>query len=275
MDTQTGFAPVAGGQLYYEVSGIGHPLLLVHAGVADLRMWDDQVAYFAQHYRVIRYDERGFGRTTTENVSFSNRQDIFDLLAHLGVERTYIMGLSRGGVIALDFTIEHPEMVDALINVAGGISGFDAELLSEEMALEEQMEAAENRNDFAAAAQLVVRGWADGPFQPEGRASQAVRDKVYAMTLDNYQNHFQESTDPQPLQPPAISRLDAVAVPMLVIAGALDESIPTAAMRHLAQSVPAAKLEVFPDTAHMVNMEQPERFNAIVGAFLATVGEAH
>ncbi|HKD74271.1 MAG TPA: alpha/beta fold hydrolase, partial [Ktedonobacterales bacterium] len=268
MDTQTGFAPVAGGQLYYEVSGVGHPLLLVHAGVADLRMWDDQVAYFAQHYRVIRYDERGFGRTTTENVSFSNRQDIFDLLAHLGVERTYIMGLSRGGVIALDFTIEHPEMVDALINVAGGISGFDAELLSEEMALEEQMEAAENRNDFAAAAQLVVRGWADGPFQPEGRASQAVRDKVYAMTLDNYQNHFQESTDPQPLQPPAISRLDAVAVPMLVIAGALDESIPTAAMRHLAQSVPAAKLEVFPDTAHMVNMEQPERFNAIVGAFL-------
>jgi 3-oxoadipate enol-lactonase len=275
METQSGFAPAAGGKLYYEVSGAGHPLLLLHAGVADLRMWDDQVACFSQQYQVIRYDSRGFGRTTSEDVSFSNRQDIFDLLAHLGVERTYIMGLSRGGIIALDFTIEHPEKVDALIVVAGGISGFDGEMLPEEMAIEEQMEAAEERKDFETAARLTVRVWADGPMQPEGRASQEVRDKVYAMTLNNYQHHSQESIQPQPLQPPAISRLTSVTVPTLVIAGALDESLTITAMRHLARSVPGAQLEVFPDTAHMVNMEQPERFNAVVGTFLATVSEKH
>src|SRR5262249_13492382 len=112
-----GFAEVEGGQLYYETAGTGHPLTLIHAGVADGRMWDDQFLTFAQHYRVIRYDARGFGRSRTESVSFSNRRDLYDLLRHLGVEKTYVMGVSRGGQIATDFTLERPEMVDALIPV--------------------------------------------------------------------------------------------------------------------------------------------------------------
>src|SRR5690349_8638123 len=112
-DTQTtrDYLPVEGGQLYYEVTGAGHPLVLIHAGVADLRQWDEQVAAFAPHYRVIRYDTRGFGKTRTEPVAFSNRQDLYELLTHLGVEKAYLIGNSRGGQIAFDFTLEHPEMV--------------------------------------------------------------------------------------------------------------------------------------------------------------------
>src|SRR2546428_12986379 len=97
MEVETGFVKIPGARLYYEVAGRGHPLrghplLLIHAGVADCRMWDVQFPVFAEQFRVVRYDTRGFGKSLTEDVSFSNRQDVSDLLDHLGIERTYVIG---------------------------------------------------------------------------------------------------------------------------------------------------------------------------------------
>lgn len=266
----SGFVAVEGGQLYYEVTGTGHPLLLIHAGVADLRMWDTQVAALADQYRVIRYDTRGFGRTTSENVSFSNRQDIVDLLNHLGVTTTYVMGLSRGGMIALDFTLEYPDLVAGLIVVAGGMSGFEWEPTPAEIAQFDLMETAEKRKDFAKLTAMEVRMWVDGPSQPEGRAATVVRENVCAMIAKNYQNHTEE-LEPRGLEPPAFGRLAEVGVPVLVIIGGLDVSDTIAAMHALAAGVPNGREVVFPDTAHMVNMEQPERFNAVVRDFLANI----
>jgi 3-oxoadipate enol-lactonase len=97
-----GTIETSGGPLYYEVAGEGHPLLLVHAGIADHRMWDDQWDEFASRYRVIRYDLRGYGNTSLLDRGYSNRQDIHDLLTHLGVDKTYIIAVSRGGQIATD-----------------------------------------------------------------------------------------------------------------------------------------------------------------------------
>jgi len=114
-----GFTDVPAGRLYYEVEGEGPPLTLVHAGVAHLRMWDLQAADWAERYRVIRYDTRGFGRTQCEDVPYSNRADLAALLDHLGVSRTHLLGASRGGTIAIDFTLEHPARVASLIAVAG------------------------------------------------------------------------------------------------------------------------------------------------------------
>src|SRR5947209_18286102 len=88
-------------------------------------MWDEQFPVFAEHFRVIRYDTRAFGKSVTEDVAFSNRQDICDLLDHLGIERRYIIAVSRGGSIAIDFTLEHPDLVAALIPVAWGLGGFE------------------------------------------------------------------------------------------------------------------------------------------------------
>src|SRR5262249_10957646 len=149
-----------GGPLYYEVAGEGHPLVLIHAGVADHTMWDDQMDAFAQHYRVICYDTRGFGKTPVVDRDFSNRQDLYDLLKHLGVERAYVIGVSRGGQIATDFTLEHPEMVDALIPVASGLSGFNESATDQEMSFFNQMEEAWEKKDFDRLADLDVRFWA-------------------------------------------------------------------------------------------------------------------
>src|SRR5690606_31246270 len=123
----TGFLPVEGGRLYYEAAGQGQPLVMIHAGIADSRMWTPQWDTFAQRCRVIRYDTRGYGKTTTDSVEFSNRADLRALLDHLVVEQAILIGCSRGGQIAVDFTIEFPERVRALIPVAAGLGGFQFE----------------------------------------------------------------------------------------------------------------------------------------------------
>lgn len=264
---ETGFVEVEGGRLYYEVAGAGQPLVLVHAGVADCRMWDEQFSAFAQSYRVIRYDARGFGKTTSEDVSFSNRQDIVDLLRHLGIERTAILGLSRGGQIAIDFTLEHPEMVTALIAVAAGVSGYEGPATEAEKPLFAEYERLEAAKDYDTLTEFEVRVWADGPNQPAGRAAAPVRERLREMIANNYRLHH-EQTQPRVLESPAVNRLGEIKVPTLVIWGDIDFSDVGAAMTLLADSVSGAQRMVFPGVAHMVNMEQPERFNAVVLDFL-------
>src|SRR6187431_2389129 len=123
MASESGFLETNGARIYYEAEGSGEPVVMIHAGVADLHMWDDQVAALRDTYRVICYDTRGFGRTETDAVEFSNRADIAALLDHLGEESTHVVGLSRGGQIALDFAIEFPDRVRSLVVAAGGVGG--------------------------------------------------------------------------------------------------------------------------------------------------------
>ena len=269
--TTTGYADIQGGKLYYEVAGAGPALLLIHAGVADHRMWDDQWPAFAQHYRVIRYDTRGFGKTTSANVDYSNRQDIADLLRHLGVERTAILGVSRGGYIATDFTLEHPQMVTHLIVVAGGLSGLtynDISVTPAEMAINEQLDALEQARDYAALTEMEVHVWGDGITQPDGRMAAGPRAKMRQMIADNFVAHAAEAATPQPLTPPAARRLGEIRVPTLVIYGDLDFDETAQTMDYLAANVAGAQKVLMPGTAHLPNMEQPEQFTQIVLDFL-------
>jgi len=266
----SGYAPVENGELYYEVAGVGHPLLLIHAGVADLRMWDDQFTAFAEHFRVIRYDTRGFGRSRTEPATFSDRQDIVDLLRYLGAARAHVIGISRGGRIAVDFTLEHPEMVSALIPTAAGLSGYDHQATGAEVDLSrmaEQMDAAWEAKDWERLVDLEVRYWVDGPRQPEGRAPTAVREKVRAMGLNNYRTQTVEPA-PRPLDPPAIGRLGEIVAPTLVLVGDLDEPACLVTADLMATDIPGTRKVVFPGVAHMVPMEAPEAFCREVLAFL-------
>ena len=119
-----GHVPVAGGSLYAEIDGSGPAIALVHAGVANLRMWDAHVPAMAEHHTVIRYDTRGFGNTESDHVEFSNRADLIAVLDHAGAERALLVGVSRGGSIVLDTALEYPERTTGLVFVAGGVLGY-------------------------------------------------------------------------------------------------------------------------------------------------------
>lgn len=269
------YAPVYKGSLYYEVAGSGQPLLLIHAGVADCSMWDAQMDLFSRSYRVIRYDTRGFGQSRTETTQFSNRQDIMDLFKHLGVEKAGIIGISRGGQIAIDFTLEHPECVSALVAVAAGISGFeyqggDDPQARHEFELFNHMDELWEKKAWDELTDLQVRVWADGPSQPEGRAPVAIRDYMRKIVRASFDRQDGQAT-PLPLEPPAIKRLSEIHQPSLILVGEYDSTGELAAADELECQIPLSRKVGIPGAAHMIPMERPELFNEVVLGFLKEV----
>jgi 3-oxoadipate enol-lactonase len=263
--TETGFATVNGAKLYYETAGTGRTLVLLHAGQLDQRMWDDQFNVFAQHYHVIRYDARGYGKSDFPADSYSKSRDLYGLLTFLGIEKAALMGVSLGGRVALDFTLEHPEMVDALIPVASGLSGYKFA----DQPAEAEAQAAYQRGDFAQAAALVTRIWCDGPRRAPDQVDPAVRQRVLAMTLDLFPRPLPEP-EPQEveLDHPAISRLKEIQAPTLIIVGDEDVLDILVIADILQKHIRHAETLVIPGAAHMVNMEQPGRVNRAVLEFL-------
>jgi pimeloyl-ACP methyl ester carboxylesterase len=120
----TGIAEVNGAELYYEMLGTGHPLVLIHAEGLDRRMWDDQFTAFAERYQVIRYDLPGYGKPEKLEERRLGADTLLGLLKSLKIEKAYVLGSSEGGAIALDFTIDHPHAVGALILAAPGLGGI-------------------------------------------------------------------------------------------------------------------------------------------------------
>ncbi len=269
-----GFVNVPGAQLYYEDSGdVDKPaLLFIHAGIADSRMWQPQVEYFSNDYCVVRYDTRGYGKTLTQDVEFSNRADAIAVLDHLGIDKAVLIGCSRGGQIVIDTALEHPDRVLALVPVCAGLSGYNFQPSGSDKdaatgELFEQMELAESVKDFERLIDLEVRLWADGAGQPAGRAPAHVRELMRDMIATAYRSAQPEGRA-IPLEPPAAERLHEIKVPTLVIAGALDTSAVLEMADFMEQHIAGAQKMIFEGTAHVPSMEFPESFNQVLSRFL-------
>lgn len=266
---QTGYAEVNGAQLYYEIAGEGHPLTLVHGGLVDRRLWDDQFDAFAQHYRTLRYDIRSFGDSSVpSDGDYTMVDDLYHLLKFFGIEKTYLMGLSMGGGISIDFTLAHPDMVDALILVGASVSGFEWPETEETKGLEEMMDAAFKAGDLERVAEIDNRLWTDGPNRRPDQVNPQVRTRIGEMNLRNMQKG--ETPPPRPPQP-ALPRLAEIQVPTLVIVGDEDLEPIKGLGDTLVANIVHAKKAVIPDAAHHPNMEHPEQFNGIVLNFLSSI----
>ena len=270
MSAESGFIEFDGARLYFEAEGNGSPVVMIHAGVAHLRTWDAQVAAWRDRHRVIRYDTRGFGRTTTQNVPYSNRADLAAVMDHLGVEKAHIVGLSRGGMIALDFAVEQPERVKSLVWVSGGLRGFETDDDPRLVAIWPEMERLEEQKEWERLVELETQIWTDGPGQPSDRVDPDMRRQMIEWNLENYRA---EQAANQAIQPdvPAVQLLDRLTMPTFFMWGTLDEQPVGVAGQKLASEVDGARSHVFEGVAHMVNLERPEEFNRLVGDFLDEV----
>ena len=262
-----GYVPVPGGRLYYQESGAGPAVILMHAGIADHTMWDAQVGPFSGHYRIVRYDLRGFGRSSMPEADFMPHDDLRLLLEHLEIEKPALVGVSVSGGIAVDFAIAHPGGLWALVPVAAGLDGYDWSGDESLARFGAEEKAAIEAGDLDRAVELNVELWVDGPGRGPGDVDPAVRERVRQM-----QRAIFEKGDPAgealSLEPLAIERLDEIRAPTLAVVGDQDVPAIIEITDIIAARVPGARKAIIANAAHVPNMERPEEFNRLVLDFL-------
>lgn len=266
MYTQQGIALVNGTKLWYETAGAGSALVLIHGHTLDVRMWDDQFATFAAQYHVIRYDMRGYGRSALPGASpFAPADDLQALLSYLGIAHAHILGLSRGGVVAIDFALSYPAMTDTLILADTALREFPWQAFGEFTAT---VKLAATDAGIAAARECWQRGALFAPTLEQPQVAARLRE----MVTDYSGWHWVNQEPLRLLEPPPTEQLDTINAPTLVIVGERDLPEFHAVAELVSQRVPNASKFVMPGVGHLSNMEDPVRFNKLVLEFLAGHG---
>jgi 3-oxoadipate enol-lactonase len=255
--------------LYVEQAGEGSPVVLLHEGIADSRMWEPQWASYSSRFRVVRYDMRGFGQSPPAVGTYSLSGDLAALLDGLEVGPATLVGMSLGGAVAMETTIARPDLVSRLVLVAPGLRGF--EMSDETKAGWDEEEAALERGDVDAAVEVNMRMWVDGPSRSPDEVDPEVRSKVADMqrrAIEIYLDAGEEG-EHQPLVEDWGDRVGEISVPTLVIVGELDRPEMIEISQRLESGIPNARRATIPGTAHVPSMEQPEEFNRLVLDFLS------
>ncbi|WP_327001409.1 alpha/beta hydrolase [Dactylosporangium sp. NBC_01737] len=261
----TGHIEVADGRLYYEAVGDGPAVVLLHGGLLDCRMWDDQFELLAATHRVVRVDVRSHGRSSTATGDFRHDDDLAVVLDTLGIERAALVGLSLGGRIAFDFAVGRPERVWALCAAATGISGmtFTDPYIAER---NRELARAAQERDAPAVVEAFLRAWVDGPHRQPADVAASVRVRCADMAAHNVAEHA--TAQGRMLGRDALHRLGEVTAPVLLLIGDADSTDIVAVTERALREVPGARRTGIPGAGHMLNLEQPDAYDAALVAFL-------
>ena len=268
--TPSGFVEVEGGRLFHEVAGEGPGVVFVHPGLWDSRTWDGHFERFAERYRVLRYDLRGYGRSSRLEPGrpYSHVDDLVAVMDAVGMEGGALVGCSMGGAIEIDVALEHPERVTALVLASSDLSGFEDLTPDEEAewtALQTPVGEAVEAGELERAQELRMRIWA--PMGTEDPAGSRIR----RIAFDNLHELTMDESGAAMLDPPAIDRLEQIRVPTLVLPADHDPLWLRRVSRLLAERIPATRLVEIPDTDHVLNMRRPADFDDVVLSFLEEV----
>ena len=259
-----------GGLLAFDIDGVGPDVVLLHPGLWDRRTWDPQMTTFpAAGFRVARYDARGYGASTRPDARpYSHVRDLETLMDALDITSTALVGCSMGGGIGIDFALEHPDRVWALVPVAAGLGGFEP--LEEE---EDWWEAATAPVDEALdAGDLGARGGREArdlvtAWVPTIRRGARIRE----LAFENIHELTMDESAHEDLDPPAATRLGEIDVPTLVLEADHDPPFSRRESHLIATGILDAQRVTIEDSDHVVNLRQPERFDEAVLAFLRAV----
>lgn len=258
-----------GATFHGETAGFGLPVVFLHAGVADRRMWQETMREAAAAgYHVMAYDRRGFGETTTDDVEFSHVIDLEAVLDRLGMNAVVLVGCSMGGALAVDFTLEYPARAVALVLVSSWITGAEPEMPPEVEELEEQLAYAMETGNTRRANKVGARLWLDGPAGLEGRVTDPARElfsEMNRIALEHPRLTKEEAS------PPAMDNLHTIEAPVLLVAGELDGSDTLDRHDELEELFPNAFAITLDGVAHLPPLEAPEVFTPVLLEFLEAV----
>ena len=268
---KSGFANIDNAKIYYETAGKGMPLVMIHAGVADSRQWNNEFTDFAQSYQVIRYDMRGYGKSEPVDGEFSHLSELVSLLDALEIHGPVVlMGCSMGGGLAMDFALTHPSRAKALIMVDAGPSGLKLDVATPSKFAD--AEKAFEAGDLDLVAEIETQIWFDGMDRTPEQVNQAMRKLLFEMNRIALSHEVKQLGKRLPnTQTPAFDRLEDLDIPVLVIIGAHDTPYILAAADYMTEKLPSARKVIIEDAAHLPNMDQPHEFHGIVKDFLGNL----
>jgi pimeloyl-ACP methyl ester carboxylesterase len=258
----SGYIKVDGGQLFYEMAGEGKNIVLLHDGILHRVVWDEQFPILAKNYRVVRYDRRGFGKSSMPQTPFSHDDDLNQLFKQLKIDKAIVFGMSAGGAWAINFTLKYPEKVKALVLVGAVVYGYpySSHLLTRGGRIK--------LADYREPKKFIKYfGWED-PYEiyPENIKAKKKFLKLLEANPQNVTGALgYHAKLPDRL---AIKFLHEIKAPCLVLVGEYDIPDVHAHSGVIEFGISNAKREVIFKSGHLIPLEQPDAFNASVLKFL-------
>lgn len=269
--SKSGYVNIGNARIYYEMVGSGRPLVMIHAGVADSRQWNNEFAAFSQNHQVLRFDMRGYGKSEPADGEFSHLSDLVSLVGALEIPEPFVlMGCSMGGGLAMDFALTHPSKVKALIMVGSGPSGLELDVPTP--AKFADAEKAFEAGDLDLVAEIETQIWFDGTGRAPEQVNPTMRKLLYEMDRLALSHEVKQLGRRLPnTETPAV--VQDLRVPVLIIVGSHDTPYILAAADYMEQNIRSATKVTIEDAAHLPNMDQPQEFQGIVQEFLESLSQ--
>jgi 3-oxoadipate enol-lactonase len=257
---ESGYAHINGAEIYYEILGKGKTLVFVHGLGLDCRMWDDQFFKLSDHYRMLRLDLRGFGKSSLPSAEmYAHHTDLKSLLEYLEIPDAYFCGLSMGGRVVIDFALTYPQMVSSLVLVDSALNGYSFKSFS-----------LANIGTIAKASGIAEanQAWLHHELFSPARRQHAVADRLNQIVSSYSGWHWVNQNPWRPIDPPAIHQLEKISCPVLIIVG--EEDLPDfhSIADILHSKIPDSRKAILHQAGHMSNMENSEAFNQLIFDFL-------
>jgi 3-oxoadipate enol-lactonase len=264
LKVDSGYINVDNGKLFYEIAGEGDYIVLLHDGLVHSEIWDNQFPIFAKKYRVVRYDRRGYGKSTFPKEQFSHIEDLNQLFIQLKIDSAIIFGISGGGELAIDFTLKYPQKIKEIILAGAVVSGYGVtnHSITRGGRLNSIVDVLYNPQKF-----LEYFGKED-PYEINPQNLKA-KEKFIRLLKENPNDlNFQRESFVIPAGRPALNHLSEIKVPALILVGEYDMPDIHANGGVIEVGIPNAKRDVIYNSGHLIPFDQPEAFNAAVFKFL-------
>jgi pimeloyl-ACP methyl ester carboxylesterase len=262
---EAGYVEVEGGRIFYEAAGQGPAVVMIHDGVLHRETWNAQFAEFAKSRRVLRWDRRGYGRSEAPTAPFVNIDDLHAVMTALGVARATLVGCSFGGLLSIEFTLTHPEMVSSLVLVGPIVSGFG---FSEHFATR----GGRGMPDRDASVDQKIEYWTTRDRWVMAPESGAARKTMASLLAANPHNMVGSGRFTRWPGFSCMERLSEIKVPTLIVVGESDIPDVHSHVGVIQAGIAESKRVVLPHGGHLVHIEVPDEFNRVVLEFLESVG---
>jgi len=259
---ESGFMDVEGGKIYYEMAGKGEVIVLVHDGNLHHVTWDAQFYTFAENYKVIRYDRRGYGKSSFPEKPYSNVQDLNSVFNFCNVDKAAVFGMSAGGGLSIDFTLEYPGKVTSLVLVGAVVSGYG--YTDHFLSRGGRLDAA----DFANPEKLIDYMFKRDPYTIYSENKEAKQKALKWMLANPHNYDFRKNRLDTGPKRPALGVLGEINVPVLIVVGEYDIPDVHSHAGAIEAGIKNSERVVVRNAAHLVPLEKPDEFNRLVLGFL-------